>query len=420
MKDTNRKYISNFTQIAIYIYLINAMCKYFLPGTLTKLLPIMALVIAVVVNEQPFKFQATRMDKTFVLFLFVWFIGCFYSTDMSKGIRLVLAFAIPLFFGFYIWKKKLVEEHIMKIIAIVCTIIAFGIILQPIIPNTINSINQLFGYSQEEYSVMAAWTRNNWYSGLLPDRTPAAFYCCILIGAGLYFIYANYKRQGTFLHRMFGFIFIFIGIYGILLTAKRGLLLGALAAALFTFVVYKKAYQKSILKIFILIILVSILGWVIFRNFEATQVMISRFFNNNNFFTYRISIYQNLINEFLKNPIMGTGTASATDILSIGGHNIYLTVLMENGIMGFVLFTVSVLYSMFFTIKTALMIGKSGKVNKLPFIMFSLYIQVFFIVYGMTGNPLYDNYILYFYLFSLIIAKNVDFHYRNDYMKESV
>lgn len=59
----------------------------------------------------------------------------------------------------------------------------------------------------------------------------------------------------------------------------------------------------------------------------------------------------------------------------------------------------------------ALRFGSYEYHQGIPFLLFSLYIQVFFLVYGMSGNPLYDNYILYFYLFAIFIVKNSEYHF---------
>lgn len=84
---------------------------------------------------------------------------------------------------------------------------------------------------------------------------------------------------------------------------------------------------------------------------------------------------------------------------------------MENGILGFVVFISVLGYAFFSTVQLALRFGSYEYHQGIPFLLFSLYIQVFFLVYGMSGNPLYDNYILYFYLFAIFIVKNSEYHF---------
>ena len=416
-----KQHTSILLQCAVYIYLLNAVCKYFLPGTVTKFLPIMAVILAAMSNKEPFKLPLSRIDKPFIAFLIAWLIGCIYSSTILKGLGYVMSFSIAFAFSMYIRKKSIDEKGMIKFLSIMCTILAFGVILQPILPDVISNVNRLFSYSAEEYTVMNAWTRNGWYSGLFPDRAPAAFYCVVLVGTGLYYLYSNIKIDGTLFQRCYGVFFSFVGIYGILLTAKRGLLLGSLIAAFLTFIVYKKANQTSIWRICIAGVAVIIIVWFVFSDMEATQIMLLRFFDNDNLMTGRTKIYNNIFTAIWSSPIWGNGTASAYDILGIGGHNIYLTVFMENGIIGFILFVIAILYCLFCTINDALKFGKNGLDSKIPILMFSVYIQVFFLMYGMSGNPLYDNYILYFYVLALLITKNVEWQYKEIlYNKEIV
>lgn len=407
-------YADTLVQVAVYIFLINALCKYFLPNSLTKILPIFAVLLASVRTPSPFILPIRRIDKPILVFLVIWFLGCFYSPAMSKGLGYVFSFALAFLFGVYVSQKNVDEKKVMRLLAVSCTVLAFFILVQPVAPELVSRVNRLFSYSSSEYALMNAWTRNGWYTGLFPDRAPAAFFCSVLIGVGLYYLYCNYKTTGSIFQRFFGIVFALIGAYGVLLTVKRGLLIGAGIAAFVSFIVYKKANKAPIWRICLAAILAIFIIWIIFSNMEVTQVMIARFVDNDNPLTYRDVIYGNIFEKFWSSPLFGTGTASAFSLLGIGGHNIYLTVLMENGILGFIVFISVLGYSFFSTVQLILKFGAYEYHQRIPFLLFSVYIQVFFLVYGMSGNPLYDNYILYFYLFSIFIVKNSEYHFEKE------
>lgn len=407
-------YADTLVQVAVYIFLINALCKYFLPNSLTKILPIFAVLLASVRTPSPFILPIRRIDKPILVFLVIWFLGCFYSPAMSKGLGYVFSFALAFLFGVYVSQKNVDEKKVMRLLAVSCTVLAFFILVQPVAPELVSRVNRLFSYSSSEYALMNAWTRNGWYTGLFPDRAPAAFFCSVLIGVGLYYLYCNYKTTGSIFQRFFGIVFALLGAYGVLLTVKRGLLIGAGIAAFVSFIVYKKANKAPIWRICLAAILAIFIIWIIFSNMEVTQVMIARFVDNDNPLTYRDVIYGNIFEKFWSSPLFGTGTASAFSLLGIGGHNIYLTVLMENGILGFIVFISVLGYSFFSTVQLILKFGAYEYHQRIPFLLFSLYIQVFFLVYGMSGNPLYDNYILYFYLFSIFIVKNSEYHFEKE------
>lgn len=407
----SRKSENSIAQIAVTAYLVNALCKYFLPGIATKSLPILAVGLIWISSSNPLKLKIIKLDKPFVVFLCIWFLGCFYSTSITKGLGYVSSFGVALLFGIYVSYREIDEIRIMKLLSIGCFIMDGFLILQPLAPEIVDQVTKLFSYNASEYSVMKAWTRNGWYSGLFPDRAPAAFYCCVLVGTGLYYIYKNYKKNGTYMAKFLGIVILIMGVYGILLTAKRGLLLGTLIAAFITYMVYKKANREPVWKICVTVGIIGIVAWLIFSNMEATQIMLMRFFDNDNMMTGRSDIYSHMYRYIWSSPIIGNGTASAFNLLGIGGHNIYLTVFMETGIIGFIIFVVALMYSLCRTIAIALKMGRLNSEYYLPFLMFSLFMQVFFLIYGMSGNPLYDNYILYFYLFAILIVKYSDFRF---------
>lgn len=410
-KKSKREVGNSVAQIAIYIYLCNALCKYFLPNMVTKLLPVLALCLTLLTTQNPFAIKINRIDKPFYAFLFVWLLGCIYSPAPTKGLGYVLSFALALILSSYCWKKTINERKIVLFIAVACILISAFVIIQPVMPETVDEIARKFNYALSEYADMSAWARNGWYSGLFPDRAPAAFYACVLIGTGLYFLYDSYQKSLSMFRRLGGVVLILVGAYAELLTAKRGLLVGAAVAVFMTFIVFKKANKASVWRICIGVVGSIIAIVLVFSQIEATQTMMIRFFANDNIMTGRDLIYHNIYAYISSNLIWGTGTASAFSLLGIGGHNIYLTVLMENGIIGILFFVAALLFSLYKTIRIALLMGEKNK-TELPFLMFSLYIQTFFLIYGMSGNPLYDNYILYFYLFAILIVKNKDNQHR--------
>ena len=169
-------YVDTLVQIAVYIFLINALCKYFLPNSLTKIIPIFAVLLASVRTPSPFILPIRKIDKPILVFLVVWFFGCIYSPAMSKGLGYVFSFALAFLFGIYVSQKNVNEKKIIRFLAVACTVLASFILIQPIVPELVSSVNRLFSYSSSEYALMSAWTRNGWYTGLFPDRAPAAFF----------------------------------------------------------------------------------------------------------------------------------------------------------------------------------------------------------------------------------------------------
>ena len=102
------------------------------------------------------------------------------------------------------------------------------------------------------------------------------------------------------------------------------------------------------------------------------------------------------IDYFKQNPIIGLGWGrfSAVNLHEWKAHNIYLQLLAETGILGFVVFAfffISTLINGWQYLKWIRINGKTMDGNEELHMMFSIAMQIFFLLYGITGNPLYDK-----------------------------
>ena len=73
-------------------------------------------------------------------------------------------------------------------------------------------------------------------------------------------------------------------------------------------------------------------------------------------------------------------------------HNIYIQLLCECGIIGFIAFVLFFLWNIVSAIKKLRRVALTPDCDsKIRIILtFSVMYQVFFLMYGLTGNPLYD------------------------------
>ncbi|MCI8744013.1 MAG: O-antigen ligase family protein [Lachnospiraceae bacterium] len=128
----------------------------------------------------------------------------------------------------------------------------------------------------------------------------------------------------------------------------------------------------------------------------------------------RIWFWEFALEKFLESPIVGIGwggfkhayyqrigTYSSTSIF-VDTHNVYLQILCEQGLIGFLLF-ISGIMAVFMKTWNLL---KSSRRKKMPhiditaqkFLSVSLGIQAFFIMYCFTGNCLYDCEFFFVYI----------------------
>lgn len=122
----------------------------------------------------------------------------------------------------------------------------------------------------------------------------------------------------------------------------------------------------------------------------------------------RSDLYDHAWKLFLANPWFGIGwgnfhyttIGTVTVNTAMEAHNVYLQLLCEIGILGSLLVMIPIV-SMF--IQTLLGIRKLRTEDKeawFPLLSYSLAYQVFFLLYGLTGNPFFEPIFLMMYFFS--------------------
>lgn len=125
---------------------------------------------------------------------------------------------------------------------------------------------------------------------------------------------------------------------------------------------------------------------------------------------------------FKENPVMGIGwnaykttvIGNATMATALDTHNIYLQLLCETGIIGFALF-ISFFAVLWIQTKNAyidcIKLDKNENLTWGIALKFSFMFQTFFLLYGLTGNPLYDQSWQIIYMFSVAIC--MGYRYKN-------
>ena len=115
----------------------------------------------------------------------------------------------------------------------------------------------------------------------------------------------------------------------------------------------------------------------------------------------------NTYNYYIKNRGYRVKTKwNPTGIWNYNAHNIYYQVLGESGIIGIILFVEFLFYNMYNTFKLITKTERNNNENKKE-LVFSLYIQLLIITYGVTGNPLYSPYQFIFYIIAINILNKI-------------
>lgn len=269
------------------------------------------------------------------------------------------------------------------------------------------------------YSATGSLTLNGYKSGLTVHYSTNA----IFLSQGLIaYCVEMITSKKVSLKAMFFFIILLVALF---LTTKRAHILFGLGAMCYVYYVQTGRFLRIVKFTAIAAAVLLLLLWLV-QYIPVIDDTIQRFINGNiKDMSGRQYIYDVAYQEFLRNPIFGRGwnwfvhsdsskyLVKTRNWSSVGEtvqvHNVYLQLLLEVGIVGFV-FVVMLFIKTFLASKD--LYNKLCRDNDVLFqdekkvLLFSIGYQVFFLCYSMTGNPLYDYvvYIVYFFCCATAIA----------------
>lgn len=224
---------------------------------------------------------------------------------------------------------------------------------------------------------------------------------------------------------IFGIILSFLGLF---ISGKR---MFTLIAIMFFGLSYIFATdEKKNIKLIKALCIISVSSFLFFNYIPAAKEIIFRIIslagNKQSITSGRNVLWEKALDIFDENSLYGIGFGSYQkyfyDYFEISGisafltHNIYYGLLCETGIIGFSIYMFLIIYML---IKT-LGIWKKIKTmdnKKYKYICnYALFMQIWFIVYGYTGNGIYDANETFFYFTSIGMILSLD----NTLKKENI
>ena len=198
---------------------------------------------------------------------------------------------------------------------------------------------------------------------------------------------------------------------GLLFTQKRGPLLAALISVILVYLITNNSKLSKKIFVFLIGVAVTIVGvYVGYILFPKLFAVIDRF-STDNLLTGRQYLWDEALDMFMECPLCGVGfrayphkmsvVIDTIKVTNLNAHNIYLQILAETGIIGFLCFMIPMLFSLINTL-TFLRNNRMYLSERTTMVLlFSSIMQLFFLVNGITENSLYDRVIYVPYLLSV-------------------
>lgn len=336
----------------------------------------------------------SRTSVIWLVFLLYSFLTSLRSTvDMQNLLEFIISLIIGLMISFVSFSPKERQKMLFSVF-LVAVIAYIGCLIQIISPETINRIN-LLNFSDEKYSYFRNFYVNNLLIGFSFQTGITGYYLSLFFGF-LFCALISPGRKKTSV-TVFTVILMISAYVFIFLTGKRiFILLTILIGIYLCFVAQRKHFSKIL---FFSLLLITTFYLLLTRT-EIGQLLILRT-TSAAWSTGRTGIYQKMLDAFKENVFFGSGTTSALSLVANAqnGHNIYLQILMEAGVIGFAIALLCFIRNI---MDMHRLYKKPQQVD--TWTLFAGLILLVFLGWGMSGNPLYDVYpvIPYFLSFSMI------------------
>lgn len=347
----------------------------------------------------------TRLLLLYILIgTFTTLIGGNAKTD--DLVEFVAALIIGIIFCSIILNENMRESQI-RAVKSVSAVAFLGCILQIFVPDLLSLFNQM-RMGSTKYSWYLDFQRSGFIIGFSFQTAVTGFYLSILIA---YIFCKLIGKDISTRSKTLGIIMLLICYVLLFQTGKRIFIVLTLMIGLFLFAMHNK---KHIFKIVVISIVALCVLFLLLNYTLIGQRLIMRA-ESLDPTRGRMGIYAQLWASFLQKPILGNGLTSTLQLLNgfQNGHNIYLQILSESGLIGFFLIIPVFIINMINAIRL-LVDGIRNKENT-SIISFCLFIELLFIGWGFTGNPLYDVYPFVVYMIIVGVVNSIILEKRNEY-----
>lgn len=228
------------------------------------------------------------------------------------------------------------------------------------------------------------------------------------IAAGIMLVSFLYSRTSREKKR--NIILLLICAVALLFSGKRGPIIFTIIAGLICYSLYlgKNFSINKIVKIISLIV-GAVTVFIILSNFIP---QLSRFLQRfeeaeatGSVMMGRDIYYEYAIRMFLSKPLLGHGWYSFGAVFEQNAHNVYLQLLAETGIAGVVIFVAAFIYFIYVAIHEYRRAQSCKNTFAMGQLLKSVFVIVFFVLYGFTGNPLYDSLMLCPFFMAICILR---------------
>ena len=407
---TNKEHTSLLRYIILVIFMLiiysNATV---IRGYLIIMYPLLLVFIIADVALYKKKLHINFIDVLWYLIILYLLISLPFSYDFKESLIHIIYYTIMIVVMTLLKSSKDMQLRLIKIFYVSAILYAMitlsSFFIRGLIPDYFN-----FLFDSDRIHRIESEISRGAFSGLAGEVS----YNMYTIAVGFGIVISNLlvsKRLSKF-----NTVLVIIMAVSLLLTQKRSVIVVIFLILLFILIVLKnnKAVTKRAFKLLLALVAIAIVVVIVFP--DVLRVFNRFFVDDKLYLSGRNELWAYAKDMFLDRPLFGYGVGSYNIYCNNMGyfsgalhaHNIYIQMLAETGIVGFMLFMVAFISSLLKTVEiTRKTMMTSNNSTLKVIILFSLYMQLFFLLYGFVGIPLYNFTQLLVYLISVSIIHYV-------------
>lgn len=396
------KLLSNTFFIAIVLVLFRGQTK--LIYITNEVLLMTALLFGIFFFQNKVRLKKIVWQKE-ILFFFLWGVLSYIWSSYGATEKEYYFVFLSMIFILMIRIEEDFWNKLMKWTIVFSNIIACSIYIEAISPSL---FIKLFGWILALPANALSSARIGEYTGIMGGNQQAAVFLNVGIAVHIANCYSNEKLDKK------SIVYILFYLVAIVLTSKR--MLTIIPIILFLIYYFMSTAKNKYIKFFLVAFVLFIVVYIgINLNPEYSDKILGYFSGEGeeDILSGRGSFWVGCIEMFLEKPINGYGLASFNGIYFekthyyfrgipwiYHAHNIYYQMLAELGIIGFGLFLIQamkVVPQMYKFNKKRLLYSKEQR----QIMFWTMSIVVIFLLYGLTGNVLYNSEEICWYVVAL-------------------
>lgn len=354
----------------------------------------------------PYIYGKDKLNLTFIYFLFF---SSLYSINQVNSLKYIYMYTFITFIGILVsnlnFSKKISFYNLIFIFSGVNVLFTW---LQFLNADFILAINQ-FLLNDVDLQNNTSLLLIDSYSGITGQTAINAYFISVFIACLFSKIIASTNQNKFWIVNI---LMLFMSFFALFITNKRSFLIINVISILIIWLIFifkkrTKSNKKLLVPVFVLFAFFIIKDYLPENNNIIMKFKILS--DSNDFSNGREYLWNGTLDIFQESPYFGIGINTIGNKLDDLTHNIYIQLLAEIGIFGLLIFLVCIIFNLFLVLKKIFKILYKTKnifVNEkiLETNLFSLYMQILFILYGFSGNPLYSINFLLIYTISVSIT----------------